>query len=80
MFSLKDFIKRGLINAIGKLADYQIILNSVGWYEKGVFDETDLADIQNAIDEYHRKRDPQPEPEPVEEPTVEDEPKEDGGE
>lgn len=82
MFSLKDFIKRGLINAIGRLADYQIVLNAVGWYEKGVFDETDLADIQNAIDEYHKKYDPAPEPESesVEEPTVEDKSEDAGGE
>ncbi len=50
MFSLKDFIKKGLLNAVGKMADYQIILNSAGWLEKGVLAEEDLADIQNAID------------------------------
>lgn len=50
MFSLKDFIKSGLIKAIGYMADYQIILNAAGWLEKGVLDETDLADIQAAID------------------------------
>ena len=33
-FTLKNYIKRGLIAAVGKLADYQIILNSVGWMEK----------------------------------------------
>ena len=50
MFSLRDFIKSGLIKAIGYMADYQIILNAAGWLEKGVLDETDLADIQAAID------------------------------
>lgn len=50
MFSLKDFIKRGFINAVGKMADYQIILNAAGWLEKGVLDENDLAEIQSAID------------------------------
>ena len=50
MFSLKNFIKKGLLDAIGKMADYQIILNSVGWFEKGVLDETDLSEIQSAID------------------------------
>ena len=48
-FTLKNYIKRGLIAAVGKLADYQIILNSVGWMEKGVLSEDDLADIQAAI-------------------------------
>ena len=50
MFSLKNFIKRGFINAVGKMADYQIILNAAGWLEKGVLDETDLMEIQAAID------------------------------
>ena len=50
MFSLKDFIKKGLLNAVGKMADYQVILNSVGWMEKGVLDEADLAEISAKID------------------------------
>lgn len=50
MFSLKEFIKSGLLKAIGKMADYQIILNAAGWLEKGVLEESDLAEIQNAID------------------------------
>lgn len=53
MFNLKEFIKSGLIKAVGKMADYQIILNAVAWLEKGVFKESDLADVQAAIDEYH---------------------------
>ena len=50
MFVLKDFIKKGLLNAVGKMADYQVILNSVGWFEKGVLAEEDLAEINAAID------------------------------
>ena len=50
MFSLRDFIKRGFLSAIGRMADYQIILNAVGWYEKGVLSDEDLAEIQTAID------------------------------
>ncbi len=50
MFSLKEFVKCGLIKAVGKMADYQIILNSAGWLEKGVLDEADLAEIQAVID------------------------------
>ena len=45
MFSLKSFIKKGLLDAVGKLADYQVVMNAVGWMEKGVLDEADLADI-----------------------------------
>lgn len=51
MFSLANFIKGGLIAAVGKMADYQIILNAAGWFEKGVLTEADLAEIQAAIDE-----------------------------
>ena len=51
MFNLATFIKGGLIAAVGKMADYQIILNAAGWFEKGVLTETDLAEIQAAIDE-----------------------------
>ena len=49
MFSLKEFLKEGFIKAVGKMADYQIILNAAGWYDKGVFDESDLAEIHTAI-------------------------------
>lgn len=48
-FNLRIFIKEGLIRAIGKMADYQIILNAVGWFEKGVLTEDDLADIENLL-------------------------------
>lgn len=50
MFNLKEFIKKGLINAVGKMADYQVILNAVGWFEKAVLEESDLAEIQTVID------------------------------
>ena len=50
MFSLKDFLKKGLLDAVGKMADYQVILNAAGWFEKGVLDEVDLADIQTEIE------------------------------
>lgn len=50
MFSLRDFVKNGLIKAVGKMADYQIILNAAGWLEKGVLAESDLEEIQTAID------------------------------
>ena len=51
MFNLGSFIKNGFIAAVGKMADYQIILNAAGWFEKGVLTETDLAEIQTTIDE-----------------------------
>ena len=51
MFNLTSFIKNGFLSAVGKMADYQIILNAAGWFEKGVLDEIALAEIQAAIDE-----------------------------
>ena len=51
MFNLGSFIKNGFIAAVGKMADYQIILNAAGWFEKGVLSEADLAEIQTVIDE-----------------------------
>ena len=55
MFSLNGFIKAGLIGAIGSMADYQVILNAAGWFEKGVLTEQDLHEIQTAIDKHNEK-------------------------
>lgn len=52
MFSLRDFIKKGFLDAIGKMADYQIILNAAGWHEKGVLTEEDLSEINQAMENY----------------------------
>ena len=68
MFSLRTFVMKGLLNAVGKMADYQVILNAMGWYEKGVLLEEDLAEIQAKIDE---KNTPIEEVEEVEEPQEE---------
>ena len=57
MFSLKEFVKSGFIKAVGNMADYQIILNAVGWLEKGVLDEADLAEIETVINaQYSEER------------------------
>jgi hypothetical protein len=53
MFNLREFIKKGLISAVGEMADYQVILNAAGWHEKGVLDESDLAEISALIDARH---------------------------
>ena len=52
MFSLRDFVKKGFLDAIGKMADYQIILNAAGWHEKGVLAEDDLSEINQAMENY----------------------------
>ena len=56
-FTLSGFIKRGLLSAVGKMADYQIILNAAGWLEKGVLSEDDLMEIQSAIDAQYPQTD-----------------------
>lgn len=50
MFSMREFVKDGFLKAVGKMADYQIILNAAGWHEKGVLTTEDLAEIQTAIE------------------------------
>lgn len=49
-FSFKDCLKNAFIKAVGKKADYDIILAAAGWVEKGVLVESDVAEIQAAID------------------------------
>ena len=50
MFKFNEFVKKGLLDAVGNMADYQVILNAAGWHDKGVLSEGDLADIQTLID------------------------------
>ena len=49
-FSMRNFVKNGFLNAVGKMGDYWIILNAAGWFDKGVLLENDLVEIQAAID------------------------------
>ena len=48
MFNFREYIKKGFLNAVGKMSDYQIILNSAGYLEKGVLTEDDLSEINEA--------------------------------
>lgn len=50
MFSLHDFLMVGLRDAVGKMADYQVILNAAGWQQKGVLTDDDLAELNALID------------------------------
>ena len=50
MFNYRDFLMQGYRDAVGRMADYQIILNANGYYEKGVLTEDDLSELQNLID------------------------------
>ena len=53
MFNLREFIKNGLIKAVGHMADHQVILNAASWHEKGVLLEEDLAEINALIDAHN---------------------------
>ena len=49
-FNLHNFIMTGLRNAVGKMPDYQLVLNAAGWHEKGVLSEADLAEIETLLE------------------------------
>ena len=67
MFSFREFLKKGFLDAVGKMADYQIRLNAFGYYEKNVLLEEDLAEIDAAIEKQYITTDEAEEPvEPVE--------------
>ena len=51
MFNFKEFVKKGLLAAVGRMADHQVILHAAGWHEKGVLGEEELAEIDAAIEE-----------------------------
>lgn len=51
MFKLREFLMKGFRDAVGKMADYQVIMNATGYYEKNVLTTEDLAEIQSLIDE-----------------------------
>ena len=53
MFNFREYIKKGFLNAVGKMSDYQIILNSAGYLEKGVLTEDDLSEINEAIEKQY---------------------------
>lgn len=53
MFSLKNFIKMGLLDAVGQKPIYWIVSSAAGWLDKGVLDEADLAEISAKIEEQY---------------------------
>ena len=55
MFTLKEFIKKGLIEAVGNMPDYKIRLSAAGWLEKDVLTEADLVDVDAAIESQYAK-------------------------
>ncbi len=51
MFSLREFVKTGLLKAIGIQSDYWVMLTAANWFQKGVLEEEDMIEIQTKIEE-----------------------------
>ena len=51
MLNYRNFLMTGFRSAVGHMADYQVILNANGYYEKGVLTEDDLSELQAMIEE-----------------------------
>lgn len=64
MFNLREFVKKGLLAAIGVQSDYWVILTAANWFQKGILTEEDMLEIQAAIDEKNTPLEPE---EPIEE-------------
>lgn len=50
MFSLREFIKKGLIASVGKEPNYKVILNTASWIDKGVLEQSDAEEINSLIE------------------------------
>lgn len=50
MFNYREFLMQGFKNAVGRMADYKIIFNANGFYEKGVLTEDDLSELQALLE------------------------------
>jgi hypothetical protein len=79
-FDPRDFLKGGLIGAIGYKPDFKITLDAMEWHKLGYLEVEDLAEISAAIEAHKAAaeveevtpEEPTEEPtEPVEEPTEE---------
>ena len=60
MFSLKDFIMKGIRGMIGQEPDYKVIEIASGWLDKGVLTENDLADIDALLTSKSNTTDDEP--------------------
>ena len=53
IFDARDFLKGGLIGAVGHKPDFKITLDAMEWFKLGYLEETDLAEIQEAIEQQY---------------------------
>lgn len=47
---VREYVKKGFIDAVGKEADHWIRLKSAEWHKDGVLTTEDLAEIKGLID------------------------------
>lgn len=73
-FSTRDFLKSGLLDAVGQAPDYKVKLDAMAWLDKGYLEEDDLAEISAAIEAHKAAAEVE---EPTEEPAEPEEPAED---
>jgi len=59
MFNLREFVKKGLLAAIGVQPDYWVMLTAANWFAKGVLLEADMVEIQAKIDEKNTPVEPE---------------------
>lgn len=50
MFSIREFVKKGFLDGIGKQPDFWIRQNASGWYRDGILTAEDLAEIDAKIE------------------------------
>lgn len=50
---LREFIKDGYLEAVGKMEDYKIILGASAYFDKGILKEDDLKEISEAINKQY---------------------------
>lgn len=74
MIDLKEFLKKGFIEAVGKMEDYKIRIDAMGWLDKGYLTESDITEINDAIENQYKVEEPTEEiiEEPIEETTLEE--------
>ncbi len=51
MFHLREFVLKGLKQAVGHEAEYKIRDVAAGWLDKGVLTESDLAELDSMFAE-----------------------------
>lgn len=51
MFNLREFVLKGLKQAVGHEAEYKIRDIAAGWLDKGVLQEADLAELDSMFSE-----------------------------